>query len=176
MDAIQNVRTDNVGSPQPAVRSAYRKVLLSMQPGDSFSIPKDRRLRSNILRIARYLRIPTTSRSTSDNEIRIWRVGDKPIEPRPIAVNKGVPLPVKLTSAVEIARQREAKARSVRQNAGDRIQEVELVNNERHTITLVIAEKKPAVLASVFTPKVLTVAGPARVYGGHRENQDRRGD
>jgi len=69
-------------------------------------------------------------------------VEDKPIEPRPIAVKREVPLPTKMTSAVEIALLREAKAKTMRQNAGDRIQEVELVNNERQTVTLVIVEKR----------------------------------
>ncbi|SRR6266496_6207032 len=142
MDAVRNVPIVSVSSPQRPVRSAYAKALLSMQPGDSFSIPKDQKLRGNVLRTARYLRIPTTSRTVSQNEIRIWRVEDKPIEPRPIAVKREVPLPTKMTSAVEIALLREAKAKTMRQNAGDRIQEVELVNNERQTVTLVIVEKR----------------------------------
>jgi len=144
MDAFRKVHTVSANSPQRPLRSGYAKALLSMQPGDSFTIPNDERLRGRVRTAAHYWRIPITGRIVSPNEIRIWRVEDKPIDPRPIAVNSEVPPPAKLTSAAEIALLREAKAKILRQNAGERKQEVELVNNERHTVTLVIVEKKAA--------------------------------
>jgi hypothetical protein len=102
-------RANYVSSLNPrGPRNRYAKALLSMQPGDSFTIRKEGNLRSNVTNIARYYRISITTRAESSDAIRVWRV-DERAEIEPIVVRGNVPLPAKLTSAVELALRREAK-------------------------------------------------------------------
>src|SRR5438105_1485114 len=76
-------------------RNPHAKALLLMQPGDSFTIPKDDKLRMKIIVIARYYGVPIVTRTVSSEEIRVW-CDDKSIsaETEPIAISRNVPLPV----------------------------------------------------------------------------------
>ena len=88
-------RTNRVSSSNRlGPRNRYAKALLSMQPGDSFTIRKDIRLRMRGVVSARYYGIPIATRTISSDEIRVWRVDNvERTETDPIVVRTNVPPP-----------------------------------------------------------------------------------
>lgn len=119
----------------------YATALLSLELGDSFTIRRDNKLRSNVRRLARYYSIPIITKAENPGEIRVWRKDlAKYAERQRIKFSKNVPPPPKPTDVLEVIKLREAKAeaRKARQAA---TQKVELVNNEQHSVSLVIVRK-----------------------------------
>ncbi|HSS96114.1 MAG TPA: hypothetical protein VLK33_03755 [Terriglobales bacterium] len=119
----------------------YAAALLSLQPGNSFTIRKDNKLRSNVRRMARYYSIPIITKTASCDEIRVWRKDPtKYVERQQIKFSKNVPPPSKPTDVLEVIKLREAKAAAKKAREAA-IQKVELVNDDQHSVLLVIVRK-----------------------------------